>query len=156
MIGLEEGEAAPSTLGSFSASGNVEVDVINGGFVGAFAVAGSKSSGSASQSQNGSGGTSNPGTGGTQGSNGTQQSNQDLATWQSKMGAVLQEAVAKGKMTGNIAGTANSEGGGTAGGVEAGRRCIRLGRGQPPFRQCGRVRPRYGRLSDVQRRQSYH
>jgi len=113
VIGLAEGETAPSTLGSFTSGGNVEVDATNGGFVGGFAVAGSKSSGDSSQSKQGTGGTNNPGTGGTQGSNGTQQSNQDLASWQTKMGAVLSQAVAKGKLTGNIASTGTSEGGST-------------------------------------------
>ena len=45
VIGLAEGETAPSTLGSFTSAGNVEIDATNNGFVGAFAIAGTKSSG---------------------------------------------------------------------------------------------------------------
>jgi len=98
VIGATEDGSAASTLGFFTSGGNVDVDATNGGFIGAFAIAGTKSSGSSTQSKDGEGGTNNPGTGGTQGSNGTAQSNQDLSDWQSKQGSLLQEMVTKRPM----------------------------------------------------------
>ena len=102
-------ESAASTLGSFTSGGDVDVDATNGGFVGAFAIAGSKSSNSPAAKST----PNNPGTGGTQGSNGTAQSNSDLASWQTKWGAVLGQLKGNGSLSGNIASTTSSDAGST-------------------------------------------
>ncbi len=65
VIGAIEGESAATTLGSFTSGGAVDINATNEGFVGAFAIAGTKSTNNPAQANGGSGATNNPGTGGT-------------------------------------------------------------------------------------------
>ncbi|MFO7964214.1 MAG: LEPR-XLL domain-containing protein [Desulfobacterales bacterium] len=107
--------ADPTTAnGSIASDGNVHILAESGGFIGTLAVAGAKVSSNPAPPDNPDGDTwKNPGTGGTQGSDGTKQSNADLASWQSKMASVLTEGVEKGKIAGDIAKSVKDSVGGT-------------------------------------------
>jgi hypothetical protein len=105
LIGDLIGTDPTTADGSITSGGNVHIIAENGGFIGNLAIAGVKVSSNPAKPNPDADTSSNPGTGGTQGSDGTKQSNADLASWQSKMGAVLKEGVDKGKLSGDIAGS---------------------------------------------------
>ncbi|WP_295882586.1 calcium-binding protein [uncultured Thiohalocapsa sp.] len=95
------------TRGSVAVGGDSLIRARNSGFIGTFAVAGAKGGGRQPSTTPSNPG---PGSGGTTGSDGSAQSNADLAAWQTKMSAVLTEMQGKGKVAGGVAqaGQANS------------------------------------------------
>ncbi len=125
-IGAIDGETATASLGSFTSGGNVAIDATNGGFIGAFAIAGSVSSNSPEQSKDGEGGNATRARAGPRAPTARSRATRTSPTWQSKWGAVLKQAKGNGSLSGNIASTTKS-GAGRDGRIEIGRRHFRLG-----------------------------
>ena len=105
LIGDTTGTA--TSAGSLTVGGDVLVHARNSGFIGSFAVAGSKTSSAPETPSNTASdpGITPYGTGGTQGSDGSAQSDSDLLNWQTGMLAVLGEMKANGKVSGNVQGS---------------------------------------------------
>ena len=82
---------AVDATGFLTSVGGVTVLAGNHGYVGGFAIAGSKVTNGRQSSSPASADPPKGGAGGSSGSNGTSQANSDLGQWQSKMGSVLKE-----------------------------------------------------------------
>jgi Ca2+-binding RTX toxin-like protein len=95
VIGNRLGDDSADTRNSFTTTGDIHVSAHNGGFIGAFAVSGSKASNSKAAEESAppadDGGSGSGGTGGTQGSDGSSQGDADLLAWQKNMADVLKE-----------------------------------------------------------------
>ncbi|MGB1191638.1 MAG: hypothetical protein ACPG3T_01815, partial [Pseudomonadales bacterium] len=101
VIGNRHDETVVGTEGTMTAAGSSAIDARNEGFIGSFAVSGTKSA-----SAKKAGDTPENGTGGTSGSDGSSQSTHDLAAWQANYSQIISQM--RSSETTQAAGNANT------------------------------------------------